>query len=275
MNAVRAGRNERTARLAALLESVHARYHRPELIEPDPLQFLRRYPDVRDRELVALLASGLAFGNVKSIVASVDAVLRRLDASPARAVQDKTLLGRRLAGFRHRWVSGADVERLLTAACWIQKECGTLGAALSKHVSPQDDTVIEGLAKWYDLLKRHGAGSANPLLSDPAKGGACKRLLLLLRWMVRCDAVDPGGWTGIRASQLVVPLDVHMHRMGRVLGLLRRRTPDLKAARELTNGFRRVCPEDPVRYDFALTRLPIHEGLSPREVRAALTGSLA
>jgi uncharacterized protein (TIGR02757 family) len=79
----------------------------------------------------------------------------------------------------------------------------------------------------------------------------------MLRWLVRRDDVDPGGWTGVPASRLVVPLDVHMHRIGAALGLTARRQADAKAALEVTAAFRAISPDDPVRYDFALTRLGI------------------
>jgi uncharacterized protein (TIGR02757 family) len=95
----------------------------------------------------------------------------------------------------------------------------------------------------------------NFLLPEPSRGSACKRLHLYLRWMVRRDAVDPGPWTGVRASDLMVPLDTHMHRICSLLSLTSRRQPDGRAAAEVTAHFRNICPLDPVRYDFSLTRL--------------------
>jgi uncharacterized protein (TIGR02757 family) len=76
--------------------------------------------------------------------------------------------------------------------------------------------------------------------------------MLFLRWMVRSDEVDPGGWSAVEPSRLIVPLDVHMGRVCRALGFIRRKTTDLPAALEATEGFRAVSPDDPVRYDFAL-----------------------
>ena len=93
----------------------------------------------------------------------------------------------------------------------------------------------------------------------PSGGSACKRLNLFMRWMVRCDEVDPGGWEEIPASSLVVPLDTHMYKICRALNLTGRRQADLRAAVEITKAFKKVAPDDPVRYDFALTRLGIRE----------------
>ena len=95
------------------------------------------------------------------------------------------------------------------------------------------------------------------LLPSPSAGSACKRLNLFLRWMVRQDNVDPGGWDSVSPAKLIIPLDTHMHRIGRRLGLTPRRQADLRTAIEITEGFRGICPSDPVRYDFALTRLGI------------------
>ena len=112
------------------------------------------------------------------------------------------------------------------------------------------------------------------LLSDPARGSTCKRLHLYLRWMVRTDAVDPGGWTAVRPAQLLVPVDVHMHRIGRALGFTRRAQPSGRATEDITAAFRRLSPDDPVRYDFALTRLGIRERVTGQG-RQALRARLA
>jgi len=87
---------------------------------------------------------------------------------------------------------------------------------------------------------------------------------------VRRDEIDPGGWDAVPARLLLVPVDVHMHRIGRWLRFTRRRQADLAAVREITAGFRRFAPEDPARYDFALTRLGIRERWSPAQIRRFL-----
>ncbi|MBW2545477.1 MAG: TIGR02757 family protein, partial [Deltaproteobacteria bacterium] len=97
----------------------------------------------------------------------------------------------------------------------------------------------------------------------PAKGSACKRLNLFLRWMVRRDDVDPGGWDDIPPSKLVIPLDTHMHRICLAFGFTKRKQADMKTALEITDSFRAIVPDDPVRYDFALTRLGIRKDAAP------------
>ena len=128
------------------------------------------------------------------------------------------------------------------------------------------DGAIQGprgrLARFLDGFRdAWGPGLSRQrsfLFPDPFKGSACKRHNLFLRWMVRSgDGIDLGIWKAVSPRDLIVPIDTHMARIGRLLGLTRRRTEDWRTAEEITEAFRRVCPEDPVRYDFALTRIGI------------------
>ncbi|MEJ2656586.1 MAG: DUF2400 family protein, partial [Desulfobacterales bacterium] len=99
------------------------------------------------------------------------------------------------------------------------------------------------------------------LIALPQRGSACKRMNLLLRWMVRKDNVDPGGWRGVPWSKLIIPLDTHMHKIGLKLGFTKNRQANMRTALEITSGFRKIIPEDPVKYDFALTRFGIRSDM--------------
>ncbi|HOX23780.1 MAG TPA: DUF2400 family protein, partial [Elusimicrobiales bacterium] len=95
-----------------------------------------------------------------------------------------------------------------------------------------------------------------------------KRWNLYFRWMVRKDAVDPGGWNKIPPSSLIVPLDTHMQRIAKLLGLTKRKQADMKTALEITAAFAAVRPEDPVRYDFCLTRFGINDAFDKADLGA-------
>jgi uncharacterized protein (TIGR02757 family) len=115
-------------------------------------------------------------------------------------------------------------------------------------------------AREVDLRPAYGrhvpaAPGVYYFFSRPSSGGACKRINLFLRWMVRRDGVDPGGWSSVSPAQLVVPLDTHTIRVGQCLALTRRRSPGWKMAVEITDGLRAFDPDDPVRYDFSLCHL--------------------
>lgn len=243
--------------LKDLLDDVRDRYHRRAFITPDPLQFLHLYEDPGDRELVGLLASSLAFGRVEQIVRTIESVLgaigrpRRFATTVSRGTMSRTL-----QGFRYRYVGTRELTNVLFAAGRVVEAHGSLGACLAHHVGVCNGDVAMGLSKWVEELRSHFGREKCYLLPSPVDGSACKRLHLYLRWMVRCDEVDPGGWP-LPPSCLMVPLDTHMHRIARALGLTARRQADGETVREITMAFRVIAPEDPVRYDFALTRLGI------------------
>jgi uncharacterized protein (TIGR02757 family) len=144
----------------------------------------------------------------------------------------------------------------------VKRALGTYGSLLEcflRGLRPGDRTVLPALATFVDELTVSSNEGRFSLLPSPAKNSACKRLNLFLRWMVRQDDVDPGGWETVPASALVVPLDTHMYRICHGLGLTKRMQADLRTAVEITAAFRAIAPEDPVRYDFALTRMGIRE----------------
>ena len=129
-----------------------------------------------------------------------------------------------------------------------------------------DETVLGAMTAFASQLGRDCAH----LVARPEKGSACKRMSLFLRWMVREDAVDPGGWTGVSPAQLIVPLDVHMERIGQMLNLTGRKSPNMGMALDITEAFRSMAPDDPVKYDFALTRFGIRDGLEPADLLRCL-----
>jgi uncharacterized protein (TIGR02757 family) len=245
---------------------LYSSYNRRELVHPDPLEFLYEYPDPRDREVVGLVASALAFGRVSQILKSVSAVLSELGRSPREFIASTTArsLGGAFKGFKHRWTTGEDVSRMLAGVKNAIEEHGTLEACFRAGMKAGDRTVVPALESFSRELS--GAeGSCEYLLPSPERGSACKRMNLYLRWMVRHDEVDPGGWEGVPAAKLVVPLDTHMFRIGRALGFTSRRQADLRAAFEITTAFARIAPGDPVRYDFCLTRLGMRDNRALEE----------
>jgi len=239
---------------------------RREFVHPDPLELLYGYEDPHDLEIVGLVAACLAYGRVTQILASIrkalDALTNVKNASPwltLQAIRPRALF-QRLEGFKHRFTTGSEVASLLVAVSRATDSYGSLQRLFAAGVKRGDDTILSGLAAFVERLRAlaGGADTCGTLLSSPADGSACKRLNLYLRWMVRRDAVDPGPWTSISPALLIVPLDTHLFRIATRIGLTQRRQPNLKTAMEVTGGFSRMRPDDPVRYDFALTRLGIN-----------------
>lgn len=236
------------------LDKLYSQYNRREYVHPDPLEFLYNYDDVADREIVGLVASSLAYGRVAQILRSVSTALERMP-SPSRFLRGSTRPGLHATfdGFKHRFSTGSELAELLYGAKMAIKRHGSLHACFTAGMNDDDETVTPALERFVGNL----AKAKSSLVPRPSLGSSCKRLHLYLRWMVRKDDVDPGGWNNVCPSKLVVPLDTHMHKLSRAMGLTRRKQADRRTAEEITTAFRTVAPDDPVRYDFALTRLGI------------------
>lgn len=235
------------------LEELYRRYNDRKFVHPDPLEFLFNYDDLLDREIVGVIAASLAYGRVAQILKSVSCVLAEMP-SPRAFLEDSNRNGlySTFAGFKHRFTTGEDLALMLYGVKRVIERYGSLYNCLLSGTRRDDDTILPALS--HLLREISAAGRCGFLLASPEGGSACKRWNLFLRWMIREDAVDPGGWKGIPLSKLIVPLDTHMHRECIALGLTKRGAADLKTACEITLAFKEICPEDPVRYDFALTR---------------------
>lgn len=242
--------------LDGLVASHDAAAHR----EADPVSFVHRFTSDADREVVGLIASSLAFGNVTAIRASVQRALTALGPSPARTVdeEDRTSLERRLEGFVHRVYRGPHLAAMLANAGALRRREGSLGAALAQRLDAHG-SFRDALTTLADALRgeQPERGLAH-LVPDPRAGSACKRLLLYSRWMVRpADGVDLGLWSMISPSSLVIPVDTHVQRIAQNLGLTARRDASWRTAEDITAALRRFDPADPVKYDFAICHLGV------------------
>jgi uncharacterized protein (TIGR02757 family) len=250
-------------------EGMYRKYNRKEYIHPDPLEFVLRFEDPADQEIVGLIASGLAYGRVGNILQSLERIFHVLSRPSADlAVMGRNDLLEEFGSFRHRWTTGKELACLLGGMRILRDEYGSLENCFLKGLGEGHQDVIPALMAFVEKLRSASGARDNSMLACPSMGSACKRMFLYLRWMVRRDEVDPGPWRRVSSSQLIIPMDVHMHRVSRRLCLTSRKQPDLKSALEVTGFFRGLVPEDPVRYDFALTRPGIRSQLEPAAVNA-------
>jgi uncharacterized protein (TIGR02757 family) len=276
MNAPRLRAHE--VRVKEALDAVHDRCDVASRLSADPVAFVHRFQAPLDRELIALVAACAAFGNVKAIRAKLQDLLERLGPNPAALAQDPAALRVALRGWKHRLFRGEDIARLLTGARAVQRADGSLGARFeielavarrsrSRDEAPPDGSadyaaVREALAAWSDAIRaagglRRGGRRRGPahLLPDVRAGSGSKRLLLLLRWMVRpSDGVDLGAWR-VDPACLLMPVDVHIHKLARNLGFTRRRGMSWGTTEEITRALARFAPADPTRYDFSLCHM--------------------
>jgi uncharacterized protein (TIGR02757 family) len=251
--------------VAAFLEDIYGACNGPDRLRRDPLAIAKEYSEPRDRELAALVCSTLAFGAVDLIMLACRAALAPLGLAPAKtlASMGEKERGEAWAGFQYRFCFPKDMASLMLAAKRaIEEDDGLESFFLRGDPGGKDIVAAAGsFSARLKALGRDAGGIRENLLPEPARGSACKRLFLFLRWMVRRDAVDPGGWDRVDRARLVVPMDVHMARVcsGR-LGFTSSAAASLRNALAATAAFRLYAPEDPVKYDFALTR----PGIDPR-----------
>ena len=235
-----------------LLDERVARYNRPAFIAQDPIQIPHRFSFRQDVEISALFAALLAWGQRPTIINKVNELLRRLDDAPYQFVtphQDADL--KRLLGFCHRTFCDTDLLYFVHWLRWFYGQHATLEDAFLRGA-----TQRERLENFHTLFFSLPAAPARTRkhVATPARGSACKRVNMYLRWLVRRDGrgVDFGLWTRLSPADLIMPIDLHVERQARPLGLLTRQLVDWPAAEELTAHLRRLDPLDPVKYDFAL-----------------------
>lgn len=241
-------------------------------LSPDPLEYLHRFEKAEDREIVGLIASSLAYGKVEMILKGVDKILVIMGYRPYDFVTnfDPKKDSKRFNGFTHRFSRGIDIACLIYLIQQVIVENGSLGNFFLKGYSNRDNNIrpalihfVEGMlsldfSPFYDSKGIAGESGIRYLLPSPMRGSACKRLNLFLRWMVRReDSIDFGIWDKVSPAKLVIPLDTHSARISRNIGLSRRRNADWLMAEEVTDNLKKLDPDDPVKYDFAISRLGI------------------
>ncbi len=239
---------------------MEAHVPRASAVARDPVRFPRAYADPADAEVAAVVAAMLAFGRVDLFLPVVARTLAIADrhggpAAFARGFDDTRAASLIDADVTYRWNRPDDFVCLFR----------TLRAALARHerlgalFTP--GPAAAGLGGAIDTLR--ACAPPNPSrgfrtwLPHPREGSACKRWLMLMRWMVRRDDVDLGLWTHLAPCDLVIPLDTHVMRISRFLGLTARNDAGWRTAEEITRALATLDPDDPVRYDFALAHLGI------------------
>ena len=230
----------------------------------DPVWIVRRFDRPDDREVVGFIAGALAFGRVQSVLQSIEGMLAVMGASPAAFVRgfepgrDRSVFDHLV----HRWTRGADMAALVWAMHQMMATSGSIEAFFAEGHRIDAEDVSEGLQSFstralaLDRKAVYGRAQPKPgvayFFSRPSSGGACKRLNLFLRWMVRPDRVDLGVWSRVRPSQLIVPLDTHVIRVGQCLRLTRLKSPGWRMAADITASLRKLDPIDPVKFDFSI-----------------------
>lgn len=245
------------AGLRAYLDAAVDLYNRPAFIQDDPIGIPHRFSRPQDREIMGFWTAMLAWGQRATIIKSADNLIRLMDGAPYDFILNHSEADRaRFADFKHRTFQFTDSLYFLTFFQAYYRAHDSLETAFARHLAADDDTVEAALIGFHRDFFDHpwAPERTRKHIATPERGASCKRLNMFLRWMVRSDdrGVDFGLWKTIRPAQLLIPLDVHVERVARRLGLLERPQCDWKAVLELTEALRAFDTDDPVKYDFAL-----------------------
>ncbi|MFD0835765.1 TIGR02757 family protein [Mariniflexile aquimaris] len=245
-----------------LLDQKVEQYNNPKFIESDPIQIPHQFTLKEDIEISGFLTATIAWGNRKSIINNAKRLMKLLDNSPYDFIMnhESTDLDK-LHPFVHRTFNGDDAIQFIKSLKHIYLNHNGLETVFAKHAetSSLQTTISQFKNTFFEVehLQR-----TQKHISDPLKNSAAKRINMFLRWMVRTDnsGVDFGIWNSLSPTQLSCPLDVHSGNVARKLGLLKRKQNDAKALLELDTALRKLDPNDPVKYDFALFGLGVFEG---------------
>jgi len=233
----------------------------------DPVWMVRRFQRPDDREVVGYIAAALAFGRVQSVLNSIEGMLAVMGASPAAFVRDFDPASQRdvFTHLVHRWTNGADFAALVWILHQMIERAGSIENFFAEGLADEAIDVAGALQSFstramaLDVAAVYGRKRPQPgvayFFSRPSSGGACKRLNLFLRWMVREDRVDVGAWKRVRPGQLIVPLDTHVIRVGQCLRLTKLKSPGWRMAADITASLRSIDPLDPIKFDFSICHL--------------------
>jgi uncharacterized protein (TIGR02757 family) len=250
--------------LRTALETLVIRYQVPSSLDADPLIIPLAYDDPWDREVAAWIAAHLAYGRVAPMLRAIRKVLAPMGPAPSRWLRSSSparlrkALGTALQDWTWRFHTSGDMIEWVLA--WKRLDAESHGQGMETHLLPRDGrSAEEAFSSLVQRLRQELPASYGTRFSlpDPKEGSACKRWRMFLRWMVRDGWPDLNQWRDYPKAALVIPLDTHVARTARLIGLSSRATPDGRMAQEITEALRTVDPSDPLRFDFALAHLGI------------------
>ena len=235
-------------------------YNKPAFIKDDPISIPHLFTKKQDIEIAGLFAAVFAWGNRTTIIGKSKELIQRMDNSPYVFVKDHSAKDlKRLNGFKHRTFHEDDLYYFIEFLHQHYSKHDSLEFAFFPIPGLDTEHGLTHFKNYFFSLEHLKRTEKH--ISSPLQKSTCKRLNMFLRWMVRNDkkGVDFGLWKNISPSQLICPIDVHVARVSKKLGLLKRKQVDWLAATELTDALRKLDKNDPVKYDFALFNLGVIE----------------
>lgn len=241
----------------SFLEDIYLKYNNRKYLFSDPVYFVHQYKEKEDMEISAFISSSLAYGNIGQIKKSLTYIFSKMGKSPYFFLMSspENKIKNIFKNFKHRFTDGNELSDFLIKIKKAYKIYGSLENLFLKNYDLNAPHIYFSIYSFINSFSKNTRPKT--LLPSPQKQSAFKRFNLFLRWMVRKDNIDIGIWRKIKASQLIIPLDTHMHKIAKEFKLTKRNDTSIKTAIEITNAFKKINPQDPLKYDFALTRTKI------------------
>jgi uncharacterized protein (TIGR02757 family) len=236
-----------------LLDEKYKQFNNKDFIETDPIFIPHQFKKKEDIEIAAFFSATIAWGQRKSIIQNGIKLMQWMDWQPHQFIVSHSKQEQKpFQKFVHRTFNGDDCIFFLESLKHIYLHKGGLELCFKSDNGTTFSSLINFRRHFFSLSKTNEHSKKH--VSDVLSGSAAKRLNMFLRWMVRQDQskVDFGIWEVLKPKDLMIPLDVHTGASGRKLNLLKRKQNDWKSVEELTTKLAEFCPEDPVKYDFAL-----------------------
>lgn len=239
------------------LDSLVDKYENTDFIENDPIRFIHRNGSKTDLELYGFISSLFAYGNRKIFIKKLDEIFAKSENDLTGFIKNGDFSS--LKGIEYRFSKENDIIPIFKILSKLYNETSGLEELFCygfDENSSVDEKVLKMLTSvidyFYSLAPNSVGQGFYHMIPNPRNGGAMKRMNMFLRWMVRKSSVDIGIWHFMKPKDLLIPLDVHVARVSRKMGLLHRKSNDFKAVLELMKPLREFCSSDPVKYDFAI-----------------------
>jgi uncharacterized protein (TIGR02757 family) len=256
--------------LKRILDRFYKEFDFQERVQHDPIRIPQRYSTPEDIEAAGFIAASFAYGKVGLFKPVIEAILKPGKKRPALFFKNFSIKkdAKYLKGVHYRFNREKDILCFVYLVSEAIKKRDSLMKLFYSCLDPDSNDIKNAMSGFTEFILNtdttpvYGRNirpyGLKQLFPSPQKGSACKRTNLFLRWMVRKRDIDFGIWDNIPASKLIIPLDTHIARISKCLGLTQRNAPDWKTAKEITEALKEFDPEDPLKYDFALC----HHGIA-------------
>lgn len=247
-----------------LLDKFYREYNFKERIPHDPIEFPHRYKRREDIEIAGFIASCFAYGKIGLFKPVIERILSVMRGSPYDFLMGFKVKkdSRLFSGIKYRFNENKDIICLLHIISNQLRSHKSIENVFKSFYKETDSDTGNALTGFIDYVLKTNTSDIygenlkpDGLLQffpSPSKGSACKRMSLFLRWMIRNKDIDFGIWKGIPESKLIIPLDTHIAKISRCIGFTKRRSQDWKMAVEITDALKKLDPDDPLKYDFAM-----------------------